>query len=139
MERKALVCVMALATTPVFANDVGHWYVTPQAGRLWSDNDRRIEDHGWLSGLGIGKHLSEQWSLELNANTAQLDAPGVDVDFNAVSLDLLRVFARDRAVSPYITFGMGALETDISPGDSSSDFMVQAGVGLTWRLWQNHS
>jgi OmpA-OmpF porin, OOP family len=140
MQRKALLCVMALATAPAFADDTGHWYVTPQAGRLWSDNDRTIEDHDWLFGLGIGKHLSEQWSLELNANTAQLDAPpGIDVDFNAVSLDLLRVFARDRAVSPYITFGMGALETDVSPGDSNTDFMVQAGVGLMWRLWQNDS
>src|SRR5688572_20918251 len=107
MANKALLCAVALATAPAFADDTGHWYVTPQAGGLWSDNDRGIEDKEGLFGLGIGKHLNDRWSLELNANTAQLDAPGgVDVDFNAVSLDLLRVFARDSAVSPYITFGM---------------------------------
>jgi OOP family OmpA-OmpF porin len=131
---------MALAAAPAFADDTGHWYVTPQAGGLWTDDDRNIEDHNWMFGLGIGKHLNEKWSLELNANTATLDAaPGRDVDFNAVSLDLLRVFARDRAVSPYITVGLGSMETDLTPGGNNSDFIAQAGVGLMWHLWQNDS
>jgi OOP family OmpA-OmpF porin len=140
MNRKGLFCALALAAMPALADDAGHWYFTPQVGGLWSDNDRRIEDKDWLFGLSVGKHLNDRWSLELNVNTAELEAPGgFEVDFHAASLDLLRVFARDSAISPYITFGMGALRNDLDPGRHSDHFMAQAGVGLMARLWQNES
>ena len=71
----------------------GRWYFTPQAGGLWSDNDRGIEDKDWLYGLAVGKHLNQHWSLELNVNRAELDAPGAsEVSFSAASIDVLRVF-----------------------------------------------
>lgn len=139
MTSKGLLCALVFATMPAVADDVGHWYFTPQVGGLTSDNDRNIEDKDWLFGLSIGKHLSERWSMELNVNTAELEGPGglSQIDFHAVSLDVLRVFARDRAVSPYITLGIGALRTDT--GSHDDDFMAQAGVGLMARLWQNAS
>jgi OOP family OmpA-OmpF porin len=140
MTRKGLFCALVLAAMPAIADDTGHWYFTPQAGGLWSDNDRDIEDKDWLFGLSIGKHLNERWSLELNVNTAELEVPGgSEVDFSAASLDVLRVFARDSAVSPYITIGVGALRSNLDPGPHDDDFMAQAGVGLLARLWRNEA
>ncbi|HEY8509579.1 MAG TPA: OmpA family protein [Steroidobacteraceae bacterium] len=138
MKNNPICCALLLAAMPVAADEVGHWYVTPQVGGLWSDNDRNIEDEDWLYGLSVGRHLSDRWSLELNLNTARLQAPGeFDLDFRAASLDVLHVFARDRAVSPYITFGLGALRTDPEVGDHADDIIAQAGLGLFMRLWQN--
>src|SRR5690606_10263566 len=129
-----------LAAMPAMADETGHWYFTPQTGGLWSDNDRDIEDKDWLFGLSIGKHLNDRWSLELNVNTAELEVPGgAEVDFSAASLDVLRVFARDSAVSPYITIGVGALRSNLDPGPHDDDFMAQAGVGLLARLWRNEA
>lgn len=140
MRNKGLCCALVLAAMPAFADDAGHWYVSPQVGGLWADHDRHIEGNDWLFGLSFGKHVNERWSLELNVNTAELEAPtGLDIRFHAASLDVLRVFARDSAVSPYITLGIGALRTepDLQPHDD--DFMAQAGLGLLARLWQNES
>jgi OOP family OmpA-OmpF porin len=140
MTSKGLFCALVLATMPVHAEDVGHWYFTPHVGGLWSDNDRDIEDEDWLFGVSVGKHLNDRWSLELNVNTAELDAPGgIDVGFHAASLDVLRVFGRDSAVSPYVTVGVGVLRSDLDPGSHDDHFMAQAGVGLLARLWRNDS
>ncbi|HLS82833.1 MAG TPA: outer membrane beta-barrel protein, partial [Steroidobacter sp.] len=131
MTRKGLFCALVFATMPAVADDAGRWYFTPQAGGLWSDNDRGIEDKDWLYGLAVGKHLNQHWSLELNVNRAELDAPGAsEVSFSAASIDVLRVFARDSVVSPYVTLGLGALRTNLDPGPQDDDFMAQAGVGL---------
>jgi OOP family OmpA-OmpF porin len=140
MRNKALLCAMALAAAPahMHAEEVGHWYVTPQAGGLWTDDDRGLEDEDWLFGLAVGKHVSDAWSIELNVNTATLDSPiGSEIDMHAGSIDVLRVFARDAVVSPYLTVGAGALQLDPSGGSDTSDFMMQAGLGMLVHAWTN--
>lgn len=137
MTGKGLLSALVLATAPALADDAGHWYFTPHVGGLVSDNDRHIEDKNWLYGVSVGKHLNDDWSLELNANTARLQDGPTDVDFHAASIDILRVFARESAASPYITLGVGALRTDA--GSNDDDFMAQVGVGLMARLWRNES
>ncbi len=134
MKSNAWLCLMGLvAVSSASAGEVGRWYVTPQGGGLMTDDDRHIEDGAGLVGLSVGKHLSERWSLELNVNGARLDA----FDPYAASLDLLRVFRRDRALSPYLTFGAGAVRNDVEVGSDTTDFMTQAGVGLLWKLGEN--
>jgi OOP family OmpA-OmpF porin len=140
MTNKALLCAIALAMahTHAHADEVGQWYVTPQAGGIWTDDDRGIEDEDWLFGLAVGKHVSDAWSIELNVNTATLDDPiGSEIDMQAGSLDVLRVFARDAVASPYLTVGAGALQLDPSGGSDTADFMVQAGLGLLVHAWTN--
>ena len=138
MRNKALLCAIALATAPAHADEVGHWYVTPQAGGIWADDDRGLEDEDWLFGLAVGKHVSDAWSIELNVNTAKLDSPlGSEIDMQAGSLDVLRVFARDSVASPYLTVGAGALQLDPSAGSDTTDFMMQAGFGLLVHAWTN--
>jgi OOP family OmpA-OmpF porin len=140
MIRNGLFCALALATMPAVADDVGHWYITPQAGGFWSDNDRQIEDKDWLFGVTVGKHVSDDWSLELNFNTTELEVPGgSEIDLHAASFDVLRVFARESAVSPYITVGLGAVRTEPNAGPHDDNFMAQAGAGLMARVWRNAS
>jgi OmpA-OmpF porin, OOP family len=135
MKRRVGVCVAVslVLGTNVCAEEVGRWYVTPQAGGIVTDDDRNIEDGDELVGLSIGKHISERWSVELNANGANLDA----FSPYAASLDVLRVFRRNERVSPYLTFGAGALRNDFDPGRDDTDAMAQAGVGLLWQLGEN--
>ena len=54
------------------ADDVGHWYITPQIGGISVDNDRPVQDKDWLYGVAIGKHLSQALNLELNLNGSQI-------------------------------------------------------------------
>jgi OmpA-OmpF porin, OOP family len=115
------------------AAEAGRWYVAPQVGGLITDDDRHVEDGDALLGLSVGKHLNQDWSMELNVNGAKLDA----FDPYAASLDVLRVFRRDAALSPYLTFGAGAIRNEIERPRDSTDLMTQAGVGLLWQLGEN--
>ncbi|WP_116813136.1 OmpA family protein [Steroidobacter cummioxidans] len=127
----AMACVMAANAG---ADEVGRWYFTPQIGALILDDDRNVRGDGdRLFGLAVGKHLHDRWSLELNANGAKVEgfAP------YAASLDALRVFRRNQNVSPYVTFGAGAIRNDVDVGSVNTDAMVQAGVGLMWKLGEN--
>lgn len=134
MKKKLLLSAMALAmASSVAADEVGRWYVTPQVGALITDNDRTADNDDRLFGLSIGKHLSERWSVELNANGAKLDT----FDPYAASLDVLRVFRRNRSLSPYLTIGAGAVRNDVDLGQDNTDFIAQAGAGLLWQLGEN--
>lgn len=133
-KKNALLCLSSLlATTTVFANEAGRWYISPQAGGLIVDDGRNVEDGDRLFGLGVGRHIAERWAIELNVNGAKLDS----FEPYAASLDLLRVFGRDQRVSPYLTIGAGAIRNDVKIGPDSTDFMAQAGVGLFWKLGEN--
>ena len=114
MKHVALVCALAAPLAASAADNVGHWYATPQVGGISVDNDRPLEDKDWLHGLAIGKHLSDALSLELNLNGARLnaDAPGAHHSLYGASIDLLGVANRGGVVSPYISVGARA-DTDV--------------------------
>jgi OOP family OmpA-OmpF porin len=134
MKKQVLFSAIALAlASNAPAGEVGRWYVTPQGGGLITDDDRNIENGDTLLGLGVGKHASEHWSIELNANGARLDA----FDPYAASLDVLRVFRRDELLSPYLTVGAGGVRNDVEVGHDSTNFIAQVGAGLIWKLGEN--
>jgi hypothetical protein len=68
-ENDSDVCARSLGRAgPVCAVDeTGQWYLTPQAGYFWTDNERNVDDD-WLYGLTFGKRMSDNWSIELNLN-----------------------------------------------------------------------
>ncbi|HWK52536.1 MAG TPA: OmpA family protein [Steroidobacter sp.] len=135
MKKQALIgAIASVMAANAVADEVGRWYFTPQIGALVTDDDRNVRGDGdRLFGLGLGKHLNDNWSLELNANGAKVEgfAP------YAASFDALRVFRRNQNVSPYVTFGAGAIRNDLDAGRDNTDAMAQAGVGLMWRLGEN--
>jgi len=138
MKRMVLVCALA-APALAAANDVGHWYLTPQIGGISVDNDRAVQDKDWLYGLALGKHVNEGLSIELNLNGAQIGGgPGRgDLSLYGSSLDFLGVMNRSSWISPYLSVGLGTLQNDRSPGSNATDFMAQAGVGLLMTVWES--
>ncbi|HEY6642366.1 OmpA family protein [Povalibacter sp.] len=139
MKQVALFCALAAPVAAVAADNVGHWYVTPQIGGISVDNDRPVQDKDWLYGLGIGKHVSDALSIEMNLNGSQIGGgPGrSDLSLYGGSLDLLRVFNRAGKVSPYLSAGLGVVQNERSPGSNATDFMTQAGVGLLINTWES--
>lgn len=133
-----LLCALT-ASAAASAQEVGHWYLTPQVGGYWSDNERPVEDHDWLWGLAIGKHVSEGLSIELNLNGTELGGgpAGSDHTIYGGSLDFLGVLDRTGLVSPYLSLGLGVAQLDRDPGPDASDFMAQAGIGFFWKLWES--
>ena len=121
------------------ADETGKWYINPMYGYTWLDDARNVDDDdSW--GLGIGKHLSKHWSLELNgffgADDYNNDATGLSLEQSAYSLDALVVFARENTVSPYITFGAGYIENDFNGVDIDGP-LAQVGLGLMIDVGQN--
>ncbi len=144
MRRFLLGFVSALlASTPLLSyggDEVGHWYLDPYIGGITPDAGWHTKEGVNLDyGLGLGKNLSNAWSLELNLNGARPDFKGASghLGMYAESLDLLRVWNRSGVFAPYIEFGAGALEAHPSGGTNHGFFMAQAGVGAFIKLWEN--
>jgi OOP family OmpA-OmpF porin len=120
-------------------DSVGRWYVAPELGATITGHTRSV-DNGLFYGLAFGKHLSPEWSAELNVLSGKYDgrrgAPGDRI--TAISADALRVFNRDSTVAPFLTAGVGVIDDDLGSGHSQS-FMTQVGVGALIRAWQNPS
>jgi OmpA-OmpF porin, OOP family len=137
MKAVGLLCALAAPLSVSAADNVGHYYLTPNVGGISVDNDRPLQDKDWLYGLGIGKHISNALSLELNLNRAQIDGiAGGNITLTGLSLDLLGVMNRSGMVSPYVSIGAGAVQNDRGPGLNANDAMAQAGVGLLINLWE---
>jgi len=138
--RASVLCALGLvAVSANAADETGKWYVTPQSGYLWTDNDRNVEDDAYY-GLGIGKHISPEWSLELNGVKGRYDvAPGTKLDISAFSLDALRVFKRSSVVSPFLSIGAGFIQDDPRPGSSEGSPLAQVGAGLLIDVAENAS
>lgn len=143
--RKKVVALCVLAAPGIAtageagAGEVGGWYLTPQIGGISVDNDRPVQDKDWLYGLGIGKHINNGLSVEMNFNGSQIGGgPGRDdLSLYGGSLDLLGVMNRAGRVSPYVSVGLGVVQNERSPGSNATDFMTQAGVGLLMTVWEN--
>jgi OOP family OmpA-OmpF porin len=125
---------------PVGNDFVGRWYVAPELGGTITDHSRSV-DNGLFYGLAIGKHLTPEWSAELNVLSGSYDGKhgAPDQRITTVSADALRVFNRDSSFAPFLTAGVGVANDDLSPGGSRSNFMAQAGVGALVQAWQNSS
>jgi OmpA-OmpF porin, OOP family len=122
-------------------DETGKWYVNPQGGYLWTDHKRRAtNDAQW--GLGVGKHVSREWSIELNGLDGQYDhrvKPPGHIDITGYSLDILRVFLRETRFAPYITVGGGYIR-DRSPAfRSTGSGLAQAGIGVMIDVAENSS
>jgi OOP family OmpA-OmpF porin len=134
----APIIVMAAPGTAA-ADDVGHWYLTPQIGGISVDNDRPVQDKDWLYGLAIGKHINNGLSMEMNFNGSQIGGGPSrgDLSLYGGSFDLLGVMNRAGAVAPFVSAGLGVVQNDRSGASDATDFMTQAGVGLFIKTWQS--
>jgi len=141
MTRALALCALLLPTLAA-ADEWDRWYVLPQVGTATRDFRFSLDHSGLLAGVAAGRELGPYLNLELNFNAVRPDSHFFHPrDFNlyGTSLDVLGVFARGRAVSPFVSGGAGILkDPELAPGWSEhTHFMAQTGVGLFINLWQS--
>ncbi|HUA89451.1 MAG TPA: outer membrane beta-barrel protein, partial [Steroidobacteraceae bacterium] len=132
---------LLLAALPLAASagdEVGHWYVAPYGGGI-SPGNQWDGNSTFLGGLAFGNHFSEDWSAELNFNSARLatDNHQNHTRLSALSLDLLRVFNRSGVFAPYLDIGAGDLRAQTPATPTSDAFMLEGGAGAFIKLWEN--
>jgi len=142
------VALALLGSAAAFADEpwdaeVGHWFVTPFVGYGWLDSDRLLDD-GMHWGASIGKHLSKNWSAQISGYTGDYDNDGkrpewtwpasYDGSLSGVSVDLMRVFARDSRFSPYLLGGVGMQSSNYEGVERESNVTTSLGVGAMWDL-----
>lgn len=130
-------CSALLAGQSALAGqDVGSSYIAPQIQGVWLDDGRAADDGAGFS-LALGRVLSEKWNFELGLGGSSHDAAnGRKLSLQGVDLGVQRVFYRSEPVNPYLTFGIGRLETRI-PGTRDADFYLKYGVGVMADLAKN--
>jgi OOP family OmpA-OmpF porin len=115
------------------------WYLNPQYGYTWLDSNRAMDDGDHL-GFGIGGHLSDLVSVEVNGIRGEFETDaGRELKQTAYSLDWLLVFNRSSSVSPYITLGGGYIENTYNTDIDEYGPLAQAGVGLLMDLGESSS
>ena len=132
--------LLLAAMTTQAADETGKWYLNPQAGYVWMDDDRFVDDD-YYYGLGVGRSVSQNWNVEFNGITGKYDPTiaGDSVDINAFSLDALWVFRRAERVSPFLRLGGGYIDDELVTGNSHGSALAQVGGGLLIDLVENSS
>jgi OOP family OmpA-OmpF porin len=139
----ALLAGLAFAQAANAQDFDDRWYLTGSAGFNIQDNDRGTRNAPFL-GLGVGKFISDNWSLdgELNYQNPHNDA-NQDLNWSqyGVSVDLRRHFiAEGRNWNPYVLMGLGyqraeeefdAFPSVASPGErEDGNLAAKVGVGM---------
>ncbi|WP_454829695.1 OmpA family protein [Pseudoxanthomonas wuyuanensis] len=143
----AMLCGLGVAQAASAQEFDDRWYLTGSAGFNLQDSDRGTNDAPFV-GLGLGKFISPNWSLdgELNYQNPNFDA-NQDLNWSqyGISLDLRRHFISEgRGWNPYILAGLGYQRSEEefdnfpspdSPGDrEDGNLAAKVGVGLQTTL-----
>jgi OOP family OmpA-OmpF porin len=147
--KKKILCLALLgamgAAQAVMAQDFDdRWYLDGSIGMNFQDSSRHTNNAGSL-GLGIGKNLTSEWSVELNTNyqnpNHQTPRERLHWSQYGVSLDALYHFRKEgRNWGPYLRGGLGWQRSEneidnfpnpVSPLRESNDsFAAVVGAGL---------
>lgn len=144
---KKLLCVAMLAglswAQAASAQEFDdRWYLTGSVGVNVQDNDRNTEDAPFL-GLGLGKFISPNWSLdgEINYQNPSLNKnPDLNWSQYGISADLRRHFISEgRSWNPYVLAGLGYQQAEeeyeiVSPNSPAErkdgNLAAKLGVGV---------
>jgi OOP family OmpA-OmpF porin len=161
MKRKGLFLLIGLALGGVGAvhaqesTDAGNgydgrWYVAPTVGGYYNDKDRNTNSRQAYYGLGVGKFISSNASIDVFADRTKRDndgnghwssnSYGVAARFYAGAWDAWRPYLlagvmgayhhnpADKGWAPAAELGVGVSKTLTD----SSDFRVEAGYRYDW-------
>jgi OOP family OmpA-OmpF porin len=121
----------ALAGTPE-----GSWFIAPQVNALWLDDARAADDDAGVT-LAFGRSLGPNWDAQFSFFGSEHDRAGGDLlELQGVGLSVNRVFYRDSRVSPFLTFGLGKVNSILKPGLDDSNLSALFGAGITIDLGQ---
>ena len=117
----------------VYAETANDWYIAPTISHINTDKSRvNSDDDGIAAGIAFGKEINENWNLELDFVSANIDAfNGSNIGQKGVDLDALFFLNKENTYAPYLTAGIGMVSTQRSgsSGDDSNP-TVAAGIGL---------
>lgn len=133
-KKACLFIASAVLTVGVAqADETGQWYLVPMATFIDGDEDRLVDDEVNGFHIGLGQAVGEAWNVELMAGYADLDgfAPQEQV---GIGVNVLRVFNRQGAFSPFFLVGLGNLETEIGSTDENN-LAAAAGAGFLWDVF----
>ena len=113
MKRILLGATLALATGAAFAGDNNYddrWHITPYFSYVKPDSDKNANSDLAL-GLGIGRFVRENISLDLEIDTVSLDlqAGGGSLKQKVATLMGRYYFGNQQGLNPYLGLGVGAL------------------------------
>ena len=146
MNKKLLCCALVgalgLAQTAMAQDDLDdRWYVSGTVGYGLFDNDRSVSnDMFW--GFGVGKFISERWSVDLQLDHANPNQKGTQLNWSLYSASLVsRYHFRDAGDNwwPYFAIGAGVQRhEDEYPNAAGggpldrrgNDLLAQVGAGL---------
>ncbi|MDA3932928.1 MAG: OmpA family protein [Gammaproteobacteria bacterium] len=125
------------------------WYVSAFGGLAALDSDRADVDDAGIFGVGFGKFLSDDFSLEVEFDRIDSDLtppPGfTNSNFNAKAAGLFmryHLLSADNQVRPYFGFGIGAtyrqsFDTNSTSFDKDTAIYISPIAGLAFELTDN--
>lgn len=133
-----LFAAIAALSTSAYADD-HKADVFVNAGKVFF-SDIELDDSA-IWGVNAGYVLDNNWTLEAAISSFDTEAEGssVDVDSMQYRLDALYHLDTSSAWRPFVAFGVGDQELDITGGGSHRDTLINLGLGLKRDLgdkWQ---
>jgi len=126
----AAVSIGLYSASVVAQDQDDRWYIAPYVGAVFNDSKRDAENAAML-GLGFGRYLSPNFSLEGEINRFDSDLELTNGSWQVTGIGLTgRLFFGGEGWRPYAMLGAGTArsERDGSPKDSGLDF--KTGLGL---------
>ncbi|MCX7544112.1 outer membrane beta-barrel protein [Marinicella gelatinilytica] len=108
------------------------WYWSPNAGVVIPDDDLRLNEANVFD-VRVGKHLNEQWGMELELMRDEYDFD-MDFDLKHYSATMNLIYTNhDPLWKPYFMVGLGGIYADARfPDTQRTDFIVNLAVGGSW-------
>ena len=126
----AAVAVSLYSASAVAQDQDGRWYVAPYVGAVFIDSKRDVENAAIL-GLGFGRYLSPNFSLEGEINRFDADLELTNGSWQVTGVGLTgRLFFGGEGWKPYALLGAGTARSDRDGSRKDSGFDFKTGLGL---------
>lgn len=128
----AAAVILGLTGTAALAQAVNtDWYIAPTVSYTIND-DSRVKNNGWGTGLALGKVLDNRWNVEVGGQYMQFD--GKNDEQGSIGVDALYFFNRNPDFAPYATFGLGFVREGYSDTNHNDNLLAKAGLGFTRQI-----
>lgn len=142
MMRKIIFGAVAMglySASAVAQDDDGRWYVAPYVGAVFNDSKRDAENAAIL-GLGFGRYLSPNFSLEGEVNRFDSDLELTNGSWQVTGIGLTgRLFFGGEGWKPYALLGAGTARSERDGSEKDSGFDFKTGLGLQNAFSENLS
>lgn len=141
MKKTLLILGMTcVAGSAVAAEYDSRWMLTPMFNFGTVDSAKNL-DSAFGAGIGIGKFLNDNWSLDFEVDSLDYDLEVGNGGVRQTGYGLMsRYHFSEGSLRPFLGFGLGYLDHDGSESASaveSSDFMLNVSAGLRKKISDN--